>query len=410
MTLLLSLLVVIVSTTGFAGGGCPDCPSKTWLNGYPKPIITQNPSSQIVLRGDKVVLTCKCKSPITVNFLWRKDKKPLELKESKNHASLFINEINDTSSDYPEKEYVHELHLEDVEDSDQGGYVCHVNTNIGHIYSKKARITLHAVPTFTTSPSNVTLRAGQTAKLECSATGQPIPEISWTKDGGYDFPAAFERRMHFMSVDNSFYIVDVKVEDIGVYSCRAKNVAAEVVANATLMVIQEPKFVKPMEDKKSPVGDTAVLECSAAGSPRPKLTWTKNGLPLSLTERHFLTADDQLLVITNVQDYDSGTYSCQISNPLGSVHDSLKLAVTAAASPINWMPFLTIFLILVCLLIFGLVIYLLVQPPLPAKNAHSDQDLDKHPDKHDYIGQTQLGSTPDVADFSIDLDKGDVEL
>ena len=84
---------------------------------------------------------------------------------------------------------------------------------------------------------DLTVRAGSTARLQCAATGSPAPEVAWQKDGGFDFPAARERRMHVMPDDDVFFIVDVKVDDAGVYSCTASNDAGVVRANATLAVI-----------------------------------------------------------------------------------------------------------------------------------------------------------------------------
>jgi len=83
------------------------------------------------------------------------------------------------------------------------------------------------------------VKAGSTARLECAASGQPTPEIAWQKDGGDDFPAARERRMHVMPSDDVFFIVEVKSEDQGVYTCTAKNDAGSVKANSTLVVLRE---------------------------------------------------------------------------------------------------------------------------------------------------------------------------
>lgn len=93
------------------------------------------------------------------------------------------------------------------------------------------------LPSFVKTPRDSTIRTGHTARLECAAEGHPSPQIAWQKDGGTDFPAARERRMHVMPDDDVFFIMDVKPEDMGVYSCTAKNTAGTVSANATLTVL-----------------------------------------------------------------------------------------------------------------------------------------------------------------------------
>ena len=61
-----------------------------------------------------------------------------------------------------------------------------------------------------------------------------------------------------------------------------------------------------MENKTVIKGATAVIECRTSGSPKPKLTWLKNGIELELTQRHFFAADRQLLIIVNAMMTDSG--------------------------------------------------------------------------------------------------------
>lgn len=91
-------------------------------------------------------------------------------------------------------------------------------------------------PTFVKIPTNVTVKAGATARLECAAHGEPQPEIAWQKDGGNDFPAARERRMHVMPTDDVFFIINTKPSDMGIYSCTAHNPAGTIVANASLII------------------------------------------------------------------------------------------------------------------------------------------------------------------------------
>ena len=102
------------------------------------------------------------------------------------------------------------------------------------------------LPSFMKTPRDSTIRTGHTARLECAAEGHPTPQIAWQKDGGTDFPAARERRMHVMPDDDVFFIMDVKPEDMGVYSCTAKNTAGTVSANATLTVLGKSPLFFPL--------------------------------------------------------------------------------------------------------------------------------------------------------------------
>lgn len=72
-----------------------------------------------------------------------------------------------------------------------------------------------------------------------------------------------------------------------------------------------------MLNKQVKVGEEVVLECLNYGSPKPKIKWSKNGIPLTSNNRHCFTAEDQILVIMESKADDSGTYQCEITNPLG---------------------------------------------------------------------------------------------
>lgn len=50
--------------------------------------------------------------------------------------------------------------------------------------------------------------------------------------------------MKVMAKDDVFFIVDVKLVDMGVYSCTAKNIAGTTAANATLTVLGTSFFMK----------------------------------------------------------------------------------------------------------------------------------------------------------------------
>lgn len=81
------------------------------------------------------------------------------------------------------------------------------------------------------------------ARLECAAAGIPTPQISWRKDGGADFPAAKERRMHVLPQDDVFFITNVQASDAGQYACIAKNPAGTTMVNTTLVVRRKFFFI-----------------------------------------------------------------------------------------------------------------------------------------------------------------------
>nr|CAD7595754.1 unnamed protein product [Timema genevievae] len=303
-----------------------DIPSENFTcDDFPKPQIIEAPKTQVALKGDNITLQCRATSSshLPMAFQWKKDNLDLKLGYSKQFARSPNGKTTEQNS---------ELVLVNITDNEAGKYQCVVSNSYGTTYSSKFKISVLVYPMFTKVPVNVSEVAGSNARLECAATGQPPPQIAWQKDAGTDFPAARERRMHIMRSDDILFIVNIKAADTGVYSCTAKNQAGVIVANASLTVLEKPLFVKPMENKEVTAGEPIVLECMTSGSPKPKLTWTKDGGPLFTTERHFFTAEDQLLIIVATDPSDAGTYECEMSNKLGTRKGFSRLYVIPASS------------------------------------------------------------------------------
>ncbi|XP_063796995.1 leucine-rich repeats and immunoglobulin-like domains protein 1 [Pseudophryne corroboree] len=292
----------------------------------PKPHITVQPEKTMAVVGKDVRFSCSAasssSSPMT--FVWKKDSEILHNPDMENFANA--REDGDVM--------VHTaiLHLRNVTFEHKGQYQCIITNHFGSTYSSKAGLTVHVLPSFTKTPSNRNIRVGTTARLECEATGDPTPEIAWQKDGGTDFPAARERRMHVMPEDHVFFITAVTIEDMGVYSCTAQNPAGSVSANATLTVLEMPFLAHPLEDRTVYAGDTLALQCKANGSPTPRITWLKGDEPLLMTERHHFTTGNQFLIIRNVVQEDAGKYTCEMSNTLGTERAYSQVSITPMTS------------------------------------------------------------------------------
>uniref|UniRef100_A0A8C7TKQ4 Ig-like domain-containing protein n=1 Tax=Oncorhynchus mykiss TaxID=8022 RepID=A0A8C7TKQ4_ONCMY len=268
---------------------------------FPNPQITVQPETQSAIKSTNVTFVCSAASssdsPMT--FAWKKDNEVLNDAEIHNQAHLRA-QGGGQGRETEVTEYTTTLQLRSVEFTNEGKYQCVISNHFGSSYSTKAKLTVNMLPSFTKMPMDLSIRAGATARLECAAVGHPSPQIAWQKDGGTDFPAARERRMHVMPEDDVFFIVDVKTEDIGLYSCTAQNTAGAISANATLTVLETPSFLRPLMDHDS---------------------------PLVVTERHFFAAGNQLLIIVDAAEDDAGMYTCEMSNTLGTQRGNVRLAV-----------------------------------------------------------------------------------
>ncbi|KAM8868367.1 leucine-rich repeats and immunoglobulin-like domains protein 1 [Synchiropus picturatus] len=310
-------------------------PSSSFVcDDLPKPQITVQPENTVTVLGSSVRFTCTAvsssSSPMT--FAWRKDQELLHHAETENFAHVHSHHSS-PPSDGGVMEYTTILHLRHVTFAHEGRYQCIITNHFGSTYSSKAKLVVNVLPSFVKMPSDSTIRTGHTARLECAAEGHPAPQIAWQKDGGTDFPAARERRMHVMPDDDVFFIMDVKPEDMGVYSCTARNTAGTVSANATLTVLETPHLAQNLEDRSVVVGDTVALHCKALGSPSPRVTWLRNDQPLRQSDRHHFTPGNQLLVIDSVAEEDGGRYTCVMSNTLGTERAHSQLTVTEQRGP-----------------------------------------------------------------------------
>nr|WDZ04362.1 LRR-IG5 [Eriocheir sinensis] len=290
----------------------------------PRPVISHSPDDRVALYGTNVTLACVAQAGeggAQARFIWRKDNQLLvDFPVTTTEQAVEV-----------EGQLLHNitsrLLLTNVSEADSGNYQCVVRNDFGASYSRRAHIQVHIYPYFTKRPASVAVRIGEAARLECAATGSPPPEISLLKDGGEDFPAARERRIFVHSNETLFFIKPVAPHDEGVYTCRATNVAGTASAHATLTIRQIPEFTKPPKDEVATLGHNAVLECRGTGLPIPKLTWTKNGETLTNDGHYLLVDDNQFLLIRETRLEDLGTYTCELTNVLGTSRERINLTL-----------------------------------------------------------------------------------
>ncbi|PSN34324.1 hypothetical protein C0J52_23725 [Blattella germanica] len=221
------------------------------------------------------------------------------------------------------------LILQNVTASDSGSYHCAAtNYFTGQTVESPFRILLQVKPQRLPQPprfldiphTNYTVQAGWNVTLECSAVGNPPPQVTWLKLDGTIPPNRTELQA------GGLHLSHVVKADEGTYICEMANGIGSPLKHSTTLFVQEPPvMVKEPVNLVIKEGSDMQLDCMFRGSPTPKVSWLLNGEPI-LNDSHVTTADKKLN-ITQVEKRQAGIYQCFATNDLGSTYGSAMLQV-----------------------------------------------------------------------------------
>uniref|UniRef100_A0A0D9RH06 Protogenin n=1 Tax=Chlorocebus sabaeus TaxID=60711 RepID=A0A0D9RH06_CHLSB len=227
------------------------------------------------------------------------------------------------------------LQIYDVSQRDSGNYRCVAATVAHRRKSMEASLTVipakesksFHTPTIIAGPQNITASLHQTVVLECMATGNPKPIISWSRlEIDHKSIDVFNTRV---LGNGNLMISDVRLQHAGVYVCRATTPGTRnfTVAMATLTVLEiaPPSFVEWPESLTRPRAGTARFVCQAEGIPSPKMSWLKNGRKIHSNGR--IKMYNSKLVINQIIPEDDAIYQCMAENSQGSILSRARLTV-----------------------------------------------------------------------------------
>ncbi|XP_043356008.1 basement membrane-specific heparan sulfate proteoglycan core protein isoform X9 [Dermochelys coriacea] len=278
-------------------------------------MVQGSPTVSVVPKGPVTVKTGKS---ISVDCLGMGDPRPLVrwsrlgMRQKIEHQTLLPLESQAV------------LQISAAKPEDAGTYICMAQNSIGSA-QVQVEVSVEAVqgkpgaPEITVKPT-LTVVAGETATLQCSATGDPPPTIQWSK---LRAPLPWQHRV----VNNTLLIPRVAQQDSGQYICNASNAASFTEAFVTLDVEIPPYATSLPEEVSVQVGEAVQLQCLAHGTPPLHYQWTKaNG---SLSSHAVLR--ESALHISPIAPEDSGTYRCLVSNRVGSAETFAQVSVEGSA-------------------------------------------------------------------------------
>ncbi|XP_008329778.1 immunoglobulin superfamily DCC subclass member 3 [Cynoglossus semilaevis] len=224
------------------------------------------------------------------------------------------------------------LQVTGVKQSDAGIFRC-VASNIANVrYSHDAVLNVtggaprtYKEPVILSGPQNLTITVHETAILECIATGNPRPIVSWSRLDGRSIGV---EGIQVLGTGN-LMISDVTLQHSGVYVCAANRPGTRMrrTALGRLVVQAPPEFLQWPQSVSKTAGGSAVFSCVAQGVPEPHLIWLKNGKILTPGHNVKLTNNNSTLALTRISSDDEAIYQCIAENSAGTNQASARLAV-----------------------------------------------------------------------------------
>ena len=127
------------------------------------------------------------------------------------------------------------LSLRDVQKGDSADYVCTATNMLGKALQRTLLVVV-SLPQFTVKPpAQIVGSIGANMTLNCSATGDPQPVISWKRQGS-QLPVGRSQQ-----IDSALVIRKVQKEDAGNYICVATSAGVFVRETGAMFEVRSPK-------------------------------------------------------------------------------------------------------------------------------------------------------------------------
>ncbi|XP_075744891.1 terribly reduced optic lobes isoform X31 [Rhipicephalus microplus] len=234
-----------------------------------------------------------------------------------------------------------ELWIKDVQQSNEGRYICNAMTGDRLISRDYVILHVRDVPSISVRirANKEVVHMGDSLDLHCVVTGDGATSVKWTKLAADDHFAENVRvRGAVLSVNG------VRPENGGVYRCSIDSPAGTL-NDDYVLAIEETPTVPPneVETRTIPYGSTVVLDCRHNLEPPVAYSWTRDNGDIP----HKALPRDSTLVVPDVRASDAGTYICTAKSERTTLEVPTILVVTGllprfTQAPLSYMKLPTI--------------------------------------------------------------------
>ncbi|XP_033758491.1 nephrin-like [Pecten maximus] len=200
------------------------------------------------------------------------------------------------------------------------GYSCRVRNDftdikLTNLTSSVKYLNVEYKPLVTLYPTHLTVVERQTAQLTCDTEGNPAPTVEWLR-GGTSVQTG-------QGASLSLTLSDIDRSATANYTCRAEGVSSVqgrqlITKRIVYLLVQYPPDIVIVAPPNVEEGDTNIrLICRTVGEPNTltSQSWTQTiGQILIADQYTYTTTTPNTVVFAEVSLYDTGTYTCSVSN------------------------------------------------------------------------------------------------
>ncbi|KAM3610036.1 uncharacterized protein V6R79_024330 [Siganus canaliculatus] len=296
----------------------------------PPTITRQSPKDYIIDPRENIVIHCEAKGNPHPSFSWTRNGTHFDIDEDPNvtmrsHSGTLVVDISRTKAEQYECVYQ-----------------CTARNKHGTAVSDNIVVRQSRSPLWSKERIKaIVVQEGVSLVLPCQPpAGLPPPIIFWMDNYFQRLPQSSRVAQ---SLNGDLYFSNVLREDSrNDYICYARFPYTQTIQQKQPITVnvlskqpaneRKPTFLIPSGPSSSKTvlrGQVLEMECIAEGLPTPEISWTKESGDLPAERTSFLHYQ-RTLRIESVSESDAGHYRCTASNPLGSVHHSIRVMVKAA--------------------------------------------------------------------------------
>lgn len=202
---------------------------------------------------------------------------------------------------------------------DAGIYRCQAIDSKGHTQESTVVLEIYQKLTFEDVRSPQEFRKGEDAEVICHINSSPAPMVRWLNNG--EDVTDIDDSRFAMLANNNLQIMNISKKDEGIYRCEGRvEVRGEIDFRDIFVIVNVPPAILIQQRSFNATADRQEeisLFCRATGSPKPHITWHRNGRMIEENEKYLLRDDNTELTIKNIINSDAGSYTCRATNKAG---------------------------------------------------------------------------------------------